>query len=236
MAKIQSIKNVTPPSAEEMESMSNAAIARRFARVFPTVEMTHFYAHRKGQPYVVSSNYLDITGSATEMLRLRILQEHMIPPGKKRKLSGKFSSKPGGSRWFVERLKADRLAAHFEIMGDDADSDYKERGYRDDLPADHPLQMCHPRHWPFGDAGQLRCYFERTRADARSWIADNLTTLRRNLGSMSQYGYSVHASDRAWMQQMVREFGEELLRAFDSARVLCEKAPQLRVVANTVRH
>jgi hypothetical protein len=83
-----------------------------------------------------------------------------------------------------------------QIMGDDADRDYqKERDYRDDLPADHPLQFCHPRRWPFGDAGELRSYFEQDLALARTLIRADLTILRSKLGSMRKYGYSVHTAD-----------------------------------------
>ncbi len=229
-----SAANVRPSvalTAEEVSSMSDAAVARSFAMNFPTIALTWFRAFRKGHTYVISHNEVSITGAATEMLRLRFLQEHMIPPGRKRHLDGNFGSEGRGSSWTVWRLKADQLEAHFHITGDDSDGSCPERNYRDDLPADHPLQMCHPRHWPFGDARELRCYFERTRADARSWIENHLTALDRNLAHMSQHGYSVHAADQVRMRQMVHQLRKQLLPVFDGARVVSEQAPQLRLLA-----
>jgi hypothetical protein len=218
------------PSAEEVSSMSDAAVARAFAMNFPTITLTWFRAFRKGHLYVISHNDVSITGAATEMLRRGFLQEHMIPPGRKRHLYGQFWPEGHGSSWTVRRLNAGRLEAHFHIMGGDDDGSCPERNYRDDLPADHPLQMCHPRLWPFGDARELRCYFERTRADARSCIENQMSTLDRNLAHMSQHGYSVHADARAHMRQMVHLFEKQLLTAFDSARVVSEQAPQLSLV------
>jgi hypothetical protein len=220
-------------STEDISSMSNAAIARAFARRFPTITLKHFAACRKGRPYVVSHHSVHVFGAASELLRLGLLQEHMIPPGRKRQLNGTFGSEGCGSKWGVTRVRAPGLEASFIIMGDDADSDYqKERDYRDDLPADHPLQFCHPRYWPFGDPPELRAYFEQDRALARILIRADMTILSSKLGQMRKYGYSVHPGDGARMQQVVREFTEKLLQVFDGARVVSEQAPQLRLVAS----
>ena len=104
---------------------------------------------------------------------------------------------------------------------------------RESLPANHPLHMFHPRHWPIGDhPSELRSYFERDRADARSFLATVVAGLPDHLACMSSHGYSVHAADRARMQQTVREFGEQLLKVFDNARVVSDRAPRLELVVS----
>lgn len=219
-----------------ISSMSDAAVEREFARLFPAIELKRFGANRR-QPvghYVISSHFMDFTGAERDLLSLRLIQEDMLPIGKKRICSGRFTPDALGCYWRVQWIKGGRLEVHYSIGGDDC-TDYPERCYVDDLPADHPLQAFHPRHWPFGDANDLRCYFESTRSETRSWIIAHMAQLDSNLTNMQAYGYGVRVEDRERMRNIVDQLGDELLQAFDEARVVSEQAPRLRLVDNEAR-
>jgi hypothetical protein len=230
-------KPQTDVDDDSIDAVSTRAVYRMFAVRFPGVTLEHFGARRKGPTFLVSTHFLTMVGATRQLLDLALIREDMIPPGRKRIAHGDFDTKRRGtvhgSRWDISRLKGNRLRARFDIMGDDEEGLSRPMGtYVDDLPADHPLQMFHPRHWPFGDAREQRHYFESTRAAARSWIDRHLTELRTNVGQMTSHGYSVRLADRDRMWHMVRQFSDELLEAFDNAGVESEKAPQLRMVVN----
>lgn len=248
--------NVTPIRAEVPEH-APAAIARAFADRFPTVTLEDFRAQRKGAPFVVSSQWVKISGEESELVRLGFLQGHMVPPGRKRILSGRFGTHEGrGSTYYIRKLKGRRLAANFQIMGGDQDCDYYPQGtYVDDLPGDHPMQMCHPRHWPFGEGAERRtvcpCY-----STAHEWKSRHKRCLRVALINADRFRYSKPGEDELRDEiygrrfrfserdiqrftSIITKFREELFTAIDQAAAIDTEQPtrpaHLRLIVDNER-
>lgn len=114
----------------------DATVELFFAQRFPTLELQRFVAFRKGSHYTSSCHIVCLTGMRQALLDSCIIDESMLPPGRKRTAHGHFRH-PSGF-WHVRLMRASRIEFDLHIADDDA------------LPAEHPLQIFHPRRWPFG--------------------------------------------------------------------------------------
>jgi hypothetical protein len=209
------------PLCIEPDRRCDQAVARMFAKAFPALRLTRFAAFRTSSGYTHSHHIVVVSGTAGDLVSSRIINADMLPPGRKRRAFHRFGEDFASTSLSLERVRGGTIEATHYIRDDES------------LSADHPLHMFHPRHWPIGDhPSELRSYFERDRADARSFLAAVVAGLPDHL-YMSDHGYSVHAADQDRMQQVVREFGEQLLKAFDNARVVSDRAPKLKLVANS---
>jgi hypothetical protein len=193
--------------------------ARMFAEAFPALQLSHFKAMRKDRGYTRNEHIVGLSGPAAELTRSGIIDVGCLLPGRKRKAWHWFGEERESTSLLLSRIRGGAVHAQFHLYDDES------------LPADHPLQIFHPRQWPLGDHRDLRAFFERDRGDARTWITSVLASLDR-MACVRKHGYKVHPGDAARMQQTVREFTDRLLAEFDSARVVSERAPQLEIVVN----
>jgi hypothetical protein len=131
---------------------------------------------------------------------------------------------PRNSTWVaVHRRAGANLEVMFDIVEDDS------------LPATHPLQMFHPRRWPFGDQLALRKYFEQ-HLEVQRRAVDGLLLALEYAAATAEHGYKIHSGDTARMQQMVVEFGAEFRLALATARVVAAAPlPRGNIVLRLIR-
>ena len=199
---------------------------RMFAEAFPaTLRLNRFASMRKDScDYTADFQLVNISGAEQDLLSSRLITTDLLPPGRKRTAFHWFgeSHPKGGPHFTYVALKRKRgalLEVDFHIADNDS------------LPPTHPLQMFHPRRWPFGDRRAQRRYFDEYR-ERQSGALEGLFMALEYLAATEQNGYKVHPGDTARMQQMVAQCRTQFRHAFATARIVAEQAPQLQLAVN----
>jgi hypothetical protein len=207
--------------ALEPNTLCDPEAKRMFGEAFPaSLQLNHFKSMRKDScDYTCDFQCVGIDGPTPDLVSSGLIAAELLPPGRKRVVFHWLGEPHRSTHVCLRRKRGDILDATFHIADDDS------------LPPAHPLQMFHPRRWPFGDRRAQRRYFDEYR-ERQSGALEGLFMALEYLAATEQNGYKVHPGDTARMQQMVAQFRTQFRHAFATARIVAEQAPQLQLAVN----
>jgi hypothetical protein len=82
---------------------------------------------------------------------------------------------------------------------------------------------------------ERRSCFDQDLEDSRRWVQTSLAGMLTGVLVESKCGFRVHPDDAARMRDIVRALGNSILRHIDTARVIEEQVPALRLVVDNTR-
>ena len=213
-------------STEFSENSIDPEVASLFTRLFPSIELKHFYREISGydgSPYGCAI----FTGTETELLGHGLVTPAMLPVLPKRVSSTNLPVTGGnriGDLWHITRVKGGRFKVRADLVG---------------VLKDHPLAPF--AVWNRQTVKPVAEKIEEPEATqtAAQWKDQRLDWFKSDLAYCASRHWKGHEScfrfsdtDSKRMESMIRKFSNELLDVMTRCQVIDARRPQLRLVVS----
>lgn len=196
--------------ADHFDHSCDARVAEIFAERFPGVRYLRFLAARDPSRFGSVWHAVGFAGPAERLLGLGLIPVGIPAGGRTRRVcyfgdtvwQGESTDRPPpGNRADVMLMRRPRGVIQVRVnIGD-----------HDGLPAGHPLQVFHPRNWPFcaHESERRRAAAQALAFEVRSLANWMMASFERWGGSIVD-GYEVTAADGARLSQACASFAKSL--------------------------